>query len=144
MAAFRFADPDTGEITETDDVMAFWMFVREKAARDVQAWHKARLAALAERVPLAQSKGDLEYAEAMLRQSDAVTSGKNAEERKAILDRMTHEDQYFQDLNARVKASEQKIGALEADAEAAHNRYRVSLRDLEVLAAIYGPQERRA
>lgn len=141
--SFRITDRETGEITETDEPLAFWMSVRERADADNEAWCTNRLEALAQRSFIAQSKDDLEYCEAMLRQSEGVITGKNAEERKAAFEQLIHEDPYWKTLTERVRAGEQRIGELEAEAEAAHNRYRIGLRDLDVMAALYGPQHER-
>lgn len=140
MAAFQFVDLETGEVVDTDEPVKFWMHLRRKLDAEVTAWHDARIAALGGRVMLNQARADRDYTEAMAAQREEVQAGKNAETRKAILDQFLHEDEYFRGHSEAVTKWETDVATYEADAEAAHSRYRGTLRDLEVMAALYGGQ----
>lgn len=143
MAAFEYADPETGELVETDDPMRFWMMLRRLAALQVAERHDATLNALSLRQALAQAKANRDYLEASIAMSDAI-DGKNAETRKAQVERLTADDENWQTENELVLNLEQQVGVAEANAEAAQSRFRVTLRDLDVMAALYGPERERA
>lgn len=143
MSAFEYADPETGELVETDDPMKFWMMLRRLAALQVAQRHDATIKALSLRPSLAQAKANRTYIEASIAMSDQI-DGKNAEARKAQVERLTADDEHWQAENQLVLDLEQQVGVAEADAEAANSRFRVTLRDLDVMAALYGPERERA
>lgn len=135
--AFRFTNRETGEIIETDEPVEYWMLLREQAERDVQAWHDARVEALSLRSALSGLKSDLENIEASMR-LDAQIDGGNAETRKAQLEHLLHGDEAWIDKTDAIRDVEHDVGVWESTAEAAHSRYRLALRDLELMAALYG------
>lgn len=139
--SFEYADLETGELVRTDEPLVFWNYLRAKAAREVQAWHSARLGALAERHMLGELKDTVEYIEASARLSEQI-DGANAETRKAQLEHLLGSDAEHRAAVQRMRDSELRREHFEIEAEAAHSRFRVTLRDLEVLAAMYSPQER--
>jgi benzoyl-CoA reductase/2-hydroxyglutaryl-CoA dehydratase subunit BcrC/BadD/HgdB len=141
MSAFQFADLETGEMIETDEPIRFWMHLRQLAALQVAQRHDATIKALSLRPSLAQAKANRQYIEASIAMSDAI-DGKNAETRKAQIERLTADDEHWQTENTLTGELEQQVAIAEADAEAAYSRYRVTLRDLDVMAALYGPQDR--
>lgn len=138
--AFRFTNRETGEVIETDEPVEYWMLLREQAERDIQAWHDSRLEALSARNTLAQTKSDLEHIEATVRLSEQI-DGNNAETRKAQVENLLRGDEYWLTSSSAERGLEESVGIFEADAEAAHSRYRLALRDLELMAALYSPSE---
>jgi len=138
---FVYHDLATGEELKTDEPLVFWMYLREKAARDIQAWHDSRVKALTQRIATAKIKDDREYIESSMRLEPGSVDGKNAEERKAQLEVLLRGDTHWLQAVQYQQDGELLQGQHEAASDAAYARLRVTLRDLDVMAALYSPQE---
>lgn len=141
MAAFTYTDRQTGELAETDDPLVFWMALRDDAQAAINERAAAHMEAGTTRLIVAGLKSDRAYAESQAALSDEVRKGKNAEERAALLDDAVRQDPAYMTLVEEIAKREAEVIGCDAAADAAYSRLRVRLRDLEVLAAIYGPHD---
>lgn len=142
-APFTYADLDTGEMHETTDPVAFWMHLRSKASVEVHDWLHHRREAITARIALAQNKEAREYIHSEILTSGAI-DGSNAEMRKAQQEQAWQGHEQYAGLYNAIQDAEERIAVAEAEAEAAHSMFRVTLRDLEIIAALYAPQETAA
>lgn len=138
--SFRFPNRETGEIIETDAPVEFWMLLREQADLDIREWYAERLEALTLRRALSEWRQTVDAIEAAMRLSESI-DGTNAETRKAQLEHLLNGDEHWIAAMDTIRSIEHDVGVREAGAEAGHSRYRLALRDLEVMAALYSPQD---
>lgn len=138
MGRFEYMDATTGEIRDTDDPIEFWMAVRRDAGERMQAWGAKKREAIGDRIALGQQKAvrSMIDGEAIL---DPRIDGKNAEQRKAQADQIAMESEGWRANDAAIRELEESVARADVDADVQMAAYRVALRDLEVLAAIYGP-----
>lgn len=142
MSAFTYASLETGEVIETDDVLVFWAYLRAKAERDITQWHDSRSAAVVERHSSGLLKGTLDIIESQARLSPSI-DGRNAEVREAQVAEVLRQDAQWVETKAMLRENDERVALHEVDADAAQARWRMVLRDLEVMAAIYSPSEER-
>lgn len=141
MAAFTYTKRETGEIVETDDPIEFWMALTHDAQEALREQRVARIDAGVHRRETDLLRAERSYVEADIRLSDYVREGANAEDRKARLESQIGESNDIANLDGRIMIGEAAILEAEAETDFAYSRFRLRLRDLEVLAAIYGPRE---